>query len=80
MYYFLQTQNNYLEQLNRSILQRKEIHLLKKEKEITKSENLIYSLAKAQIQKNEIQLLAYEKINYSLDPTIALQNGFALIE
>lgn len=80
LYYFLQTENNYLEQLNRSILQRKEIHLLKKEKEITKSENLIYSLAKAQIQKNEIQLLAYEKINYSLDPTIALQNGFALIE
>lgn len=80
LYYFLQTENNYLEQLNRSILQRKEIHLLKKEKEITKSENLIYSLAKAQIQKNEIQLLAYEKINYSLDPTIALLNGFALIE
>ena len=37
-------------------------------------------MAKAQIQKSEIRLLAFEKINYSLDPTIALQNGFVLIE
>ena len=78
--YFIQTEKNYLEQLNLSLIQRKEIQLLQKEKEITKSENLIKNLAKAQIQKSEIRLLAFEKINYSLDPTIALQNGFVLIE
>ena len=78
--YFIQTEKNYLEQLNLSLIQRKEIQLLQKEKEITKSENLIKNLAKAQIQKSEIRLLAFEKINYSLDPTIALQNGFVLVE